>query len=174
MRKNLHSILFLLLICSGLTLSAQDIDFTVRFNATAGNYEVYALPDFSDPAYFVGGGTQISLVLPNSISDAPLAITTVNGGFWTDNSQVYAPTADPAHDFHGIASNGSIISLVANEELLLYTFTLPGGTCVSGLRLFINGSDPTSAEAGMGGGDFENYFANVSYRKIVWELFVLQ
>ncbi|MEM6316090.1 MAG: Ig-like domain-containing protein [Bacteroidota bacterium] len=161
MRKLIHQFLFLLCLFGGVQLSAQDIDFTVRFNPTSGNYEVYALPDFSDPAYFVGGGTQISLVLPNSIADAPLSITTVNGGIWTDNSQVYAPTADPAHDFHGIASNGSIISLVAGQELLLYTFTLPGGNCVGGLRLFINGSDPNSAAAGMGGGDFENYFANV-------------
>jgi len=160
MKKILQPLIVLLMLCLGNQLKAQDIDFTVRYNPTSGEYEVYALPDFSDPAYFVGGGSQISLVLPASIADSPLSITTVNGGFWTDNSRVFAPAADPNHDFHGIASNGSSISLVAGEEMLMYTFTLPGGGCIGGIRLYENGSDPNSAAPGMGGGDFENYFAN--------------
>ncbi len=160
MKKILQPLIFLLMFAFGSQLNAQDIDFTVRFNPNTEAYEVYALPDFSDPAYFVGGGSQISLVLPESIADAALSITTVNGGLWTDNSRVYAPAADPSHDFHGIASNGSIISLVAGEEVLLYTFVLPGGGCIGGIRLYENGVDPNSAAPGMGGGDFENYFAN--------------
>ena len=138
MKKNLQSLIFLLMFALGPQLNAQDIDFTVRFNPSSSEYEVYALPDFSDPAYFVGGGSQISLVLPESIADAPLAITTVNGGLWTDNSRVFAPAADAIHDFHGIASNGSIISIIAGEELLLFTFPLPGGGCIGGIRLYLS------------------------------------
>jgi hypothetical protein len=87
-------------------------------------------------------------------------VTSVNAGAWLDNSLVYAPAAQPANDFHGVGSNGAPVNLVANTEILLFHFTLPGGGCTDGLRLFVNGSDPNSAAAGMGGGDFGNTIDN--------------
>jgi len=143
------------------SLKGQNIEFTLRYNEALDQYEVYALPDASNPTYFVGGGSQISLVLPASIPDAPLFITTVNGGLWTDNSRVFAPGADPAHDFHGIASSGSFVSFVAGQELLLYTFQLTPSGCIDGPRIFENASDPQSNAPGLGGGDFNNFFPNL-------------
>jgi len=160
MRK-ITQLLLLILMCSTYSVSSQDIDFNLRYNGTSNVYEVYAKPAFSNPFYFVGGGSQITVVLPESIGDSPLSISTVSGGLWSDNSQVYAPTADPVHDFHSIASNGSPITFLDGEELLLFTFTLPGGGCTPDLRLFENGIDPDSNQPGMGGGDFENFFAIV-------------
>ena len=145
----------------GFRLAAQNLEFTLRYNEIADQYEVYGLPDGSNPFYFVGGGSQISLVLPSSVADFPLAITTVNGGLWTDNSRIFAPAADPAHDFHAIASNGSGINLVAGQEILLYTFKLTTPGCIDGLRLFENSSDPQSTDAGMNGGDFNNFFPDL-------------
>ena len=145
----------------GGDLQGQNIDFTLRYNSTTEVYEVYGRPDFDDNSFFVGGGNQISLVFPASVNDVPLAVQTVNGGLWLDNSQIYAPTADPIHDFHSIASNGSLTSFVNNEELLLFTFIFSGDPCVSDIRLFENDSDPQSNDPGMGGGDFNNFFANI-------------
>jgi len=161
MKKLLQNCLILTLLFGYTQIQGQNIEFTLKYNEGADQYEVYALPDASNPSYFVGGGSQISLVLPASIADFPLVITTVNGGLWTDNSRIYAPSVTPNLDYHSIASSGSFISLVKEEELLLYTFKLTPSGCIGGPRIFENGSDPDSNQPGMAGGDFENYFPNL-------------
>ena len=155
---------WLVLLClTGTWIQAQNaVDFTLRYNATAEQYEVYGRANFDEAAFFVGGGSQVSVVVPESVDDALLSITTVTGGLWLDNSQVYAPAADPLHDFHGIASNGSMMALVSDTEVLLFTFSLPGG-CLDGVRLFENASDPGSSAPGMNGGDFMNFFSNILF-----------
>ena len=154
-------LIFFALLLQGYLVEGQDIDFNLRYNGAANVYEVYARPAFTDSGYFVGGGSQISIVLPEIIGNSPLSVNSANGGLWTDNSQVYAPAADPGHDFHGVASNGAFISFTSGVEILLFTFDIPGGGCAPDLRIFENGIDPNSAASGMGGGDFENFFANV-------------
>jgi len=141
-------------------LFGQQNEFSLRFNFASQEYEVYVRPDISNPNFFVGGGSQLSIVVPESVGDIPFSVTTVNGGLWFDNSNIFAPAADPDHDFHSVASNGSFINLQVDQELLLFKFQLPGG-CQSGVRLFENNSDPQSTAPGMLGGDFNNYFANV-------------
>ena len=161
MKRLIQLAFFFFLVLSFFKLQGQSIEFTLKYNEAADQYEVYALPDASNPSYFVGGGSQISLVLPASIPNTPLVITTVNGGLWTDNSRVFAPTADPAHDFHGIASSGSFISLTAGQELLLYTFKLTPSGCLEGPRIFESAIDPDSNAPGMNGGDFLNFFPDL-------------
>ncbi len=152
------SILFLFV---GISANSQDIDFNVRYNGATDAYEVYARPTFTNPLYFVGGGSQISVLLPASTSDLPLIINPVNGGLWTDNSQVYAPGADPLHDYHGIATNGAVIPFVNGVEVLLFTFSsIIPEPCSDVVRLFENGTDPGPGAVGMNGGDFQMFFAN--------------
>ncbi|MHA3786584.1 Ig-like domain-containing protein [Flavobacterium hauense] len=141
---------------------SPEIELTVRFNPTACRYEVYARPNFTATNYFIASGSQVSVLLPAALNDVALAITTVNGGLWTDSSTVYAPGAQPANDFHAIATNGSGVNFQAGQELLLFTFVLPNGQCcAAGVRLFNNTSDPQSTATGMANGDFNNYLANV-------------
>jgi len=138
------------------------IDFTVRFDPSTCTYEVYAMPNFSASDFFVAAGSQIAVVLPASVDDEVLVITSVNGGVWLDASQVYAPAADSANDYHAIATDGSAFDFVAGNELLLFTFVLPNSTCCAdGTRLFNNDTDPQSTDPGMASGDFNNYFADV-------------
>ncbi|WP_330442769.1 Ig-like domain-containing protein [Flavobacterium sp. C4GT6] len=138
------------------------IDFTVRFDPSTCTYEVYAMPNFSASDFFVAAGSQIAVVLPASVDDEVLVITSVNGGVWLDASQVYAPAADSANDYHAIATDGSVFDFVAGNELLLFTFVLPNSTCCAdGIRLFNNDTDPQSTDPGMASGDFNNYFADV-------------
>ena len=151
--------LFIILIWAIPTIG-QSVDFTLRYNLLTAEYEVYGQSDFTDSNYFVGGGVQLSVVLPAEVADLGLNVTTVAGGIWFDNSQIYAPAADTQHDFHGIASNGSFIAWDAGVETLLFKFTIPGGNCVAGIRLFENGTDPQFDDPGMDGGDFNNYFAS--------------
>lgn len=160
----IYQLLIVTLLLSGFLVNevvAQQLDFELRYNDAAALYEVYAIPDASNPRYFVGGGSQLSILLPQDIEDVSLEINTVAGGLWTDNSSVFAPESDHIHDFHGIASNGALVNFVAGEPLLLFTFELPNGECRSDVRLFENAEDGNSSAAGMNGSDFRNFFANV-------------
>ncbi|MCY7358856.1 MAG: hypothetical protein LH609_15635 [Rudanella sp.] len=143
---------FLLL---ALTSKAQNqLDLTLRYNIAQSRYEVYARPNFSQVDY-LWGSSQVSVVTPASLANAAFAITSYEGGGWDDNSQLYGPSAASGSDFHGIGSPGKKITLVSGQEKLLFSFTLPGGVCVNGLRLFVNGSDPGSNPTAMPG-DFTN------------------
>jgi len=154
-------VVFLLSGCMINRIAAQQFDFELRYNDAAAIYEVYATPDSSNSRYFVGGGSQLSILLPQDMEDVPLEINTIAGGLWTDNSSVFAPESDHIHDFHGVASNGAIVNFIEGEPLLMFTFELPNGACRSDVRLFENTGDLNSKAAGMNGSDFRNFFANV-------------
>ena len=147
----------------GLTSYAQNtIDLTLRYNLAQSRYEVYARPNFSQ-TNFLWGSAQITVVAPASVANSAFSVVSVAAGGWNDPSPLYAPTAAPSLDFHGIGTTGNKTTVVANQELLLFTFTLPGNACVSGLRLFVNGSDPGPNPTTMSG-DFLNviYAAGVA------------
>lgn len=153
-----HLVTSILLLIAALNGYAQNqIDLTLRYNIAQSRYEVYARTTFSQTD-FLWGSSQISVVTPASVANAPFVISSSEAGGWDDVSPDYAPAAAPTLDFHGIGSAGKKITFVANQEKLLFTFTLPGGACVPGLRLFINGQDPASNPQTMPGD-----FANVVY-----------
>lgn len=133
----------------------SQIGLTLRYNIAQSRYEVYGRPTFSQ-ANFNWGSAQVSIVTPSSVANVAFTVTSAAGGSWDDISQAYSPSAASSSDFHGIGSQGKKTDLVANQELLLFSFTLPGNSCVPGLRLFVNGSDPAATAAGMNGGDFTN------------------
>ena len=161
MKNLLHSLFTLGLLFFGNFLLAQNFDFTIKFNTTTSEYEVYAKPDFTNNTYFVSAGSQISIAVPASVTDAPFTVTSVMGGPWMDNSRVFAPSADTDYDFHGIASDGlSLASFTNGVEQLLFKFQLPLDGCVEGIRLFENTSDPQQNDAGMFGTDFNNFFGD--------------
>ncbi len=161
----MKSFILKILVLAGLFLPvqylfSQQIDLTLKYVTATNVYEVYAKPDFTQNNFFFGGGSQITVLLPASATDTGISVVSVNGGPWVDNSQVYAPAADTAHDFHGVATNGATVNFVTGTELLLFRFTLVEG-CLAGVRIFDNAADPQSADAGMNGADFRNYLSNV-------------
>ena len=161
-RFNLFYLAFLFVACLFVQdIQAQQVDVKLQFNDANSSYEVYAIPDFDNSMYFVGGGSQISILLPQDIQDVSLQINSVNGGVWTDNSMIFGPAADHVHDFHGIASNGARINFEESIPLLLFTFELPGGVCRSDVRLYENVVDINDKAVGMDDSDFRNFIANV-------------
>ncbi|MGH1434589.1 MAG: hypothetical protein ACRBG0_09035, partial [Lewinella sp.] len=147
--------LFLLFVLGISALQAQDLEFTLRYDLGNERYEVYVRPT-ADVANFFWGPSQISIVAPASVADVPFVVTSVAAGAWIDNSQVYAPAADPGSDFHGVGSLGASTVLTAGQETLIFYFELPGEECVPGFRLFVNGSDPDSNAPGMMNSDYFN------------------
>jgi hypothetical protein len=142
----------------GLPALAQTVEYTIRYNLTLSRYEVYARSS-ATAAQFNWGSSQVSIVTPASLTNAPFTVNSVAAGGWSDNSQIYDVFGS---DFHGVGSTGLKVDLVANQETLLFHFTLPGGACVPGIRLFVNGVDPASSVPELKGGDFANtmYSAN--------------
>ena len=152
-------ILFSAFLVMQSLLAQQDIDFTITYSNDNSRYEVYAKSNFTENG-FTWGPSQISVAVPASFPDQALLITSHSGGSWGDNSIVYAPGASSSYDFHGISSGGQLTNLVANQEKLIFSFVSPSGSCIEGLRLFVNGVDPDSSQAGMAGGDFSNTIDN--------------
>jgi len=138
---------------TGLCQTTISVEYTLRYNLFQSRYEVYVRPNTSQIS-FSWGSSQITVVTPSSLTDVAISsVTSFAGGPWGDLSRAYNVQGS---DFHGFASNGTPVDLAANTETMLFTFTLPGGACLPGLRLYVNGSDPTSSAPGMGGGDFTN------------------
>jgi len=161
MKKLLQTCFTLGLLFFGNFLFGQNLDFTIKFNTYTSEYEVYARPDFTESTFFVAGGTQLSIAVPASVGDAPFVVSSVSGGPWSDNSRVFAPAANANYDFHSIASDGiSLANFASGVEELLFTFKLPLGGCVEGVRLFENTSDPQPSDAGMFNTDFNNFFGD--------------
>lgn len=157
MKKVIFSLIFSII---GLTSFSQGtIQLTVKWNTTANKYEVYAKPSFTQ-SNFNWGSSQIGIVVPSSAPDVAFTITSIGAGAWSDNTRAYSPSAQASNDFHAIGSNGAQINLTANTESLIFAFTFPDGQCRDGIRLFVNGTDPSSSAAGMSGGDFSNSIAN--------------
>jgi len=159
----MKKILFLALLgfMSRTSFAQGTIDLTVKWSAAQGRYEVYAKPSFTNAA-FTWGSSQVTVVVPASAPDALLTISSVNAGGWalSTSNQVFAPTAAPNNDFHGVLSSGQPVALTAGQETLLFTFTFPDGLCRDGVRLFVNTSDPSSSAQGMKGGDYKNSIDN--------------
>jgi hypothetical protein len=142
----------------------------LKYNSAESRYEVYARPNFNGNRFPLGP-SQLSVVVPNTIADQPLAVYSETAVRWADYSDVYAPKVAPDVDIHGIHSMGRLIDFQKDTPFLLFTFSLPGGY-VDGVRLFVNGKDPNSAQAGMRGGDFSNTLSDsrsVNYFRSVFD-----
>lgn len=137
--------------------ASSELRVNLKYNTEADRYEVYAEANFTDE-HFLLGASQISVVVPKSVADGSLNIVSATA-HWTDYSNVYAPTAAPSHDFHGINTMGKSIEVQPNTPVMLFAFSLKGGYA-DGVRLFVNGDDPGSKQAGMMGGDFANTLQN--------------
>ena len=156
--------IFLITILGFMSMASfaqNKIDLTVKWNAAQNRYEVYAKPNFTN-ATFTWGTSQITVVVPASAPDNSLSLTSVNAGGWSiaASNQIFAPPADLNHDFHAAQSIGQAVAFTANTEILLYYFTFSDGLCRDGVRLFVNGSDPSSSASGMKGGDYSNAIDN--------------
>nr|WP_290934656.1 hypothetical protein [Haliscomenobacter sp.] len=111
MKKNIHLFSCLLFLFLGISATAQNLQLTVRYSIPNTRYEVYALPSTSNATFF-WGPSQISIVVPASVPNADLVITSVEAGAWDDNSNAFAPGAAPGSDFHGLGSLGAPVNFI--------------------------------------------------------------
>ena len=139
-------------------LSQSTITIRMVYNTSQNRYEVYAKPNFTAKG-FSFGPSQVSVVMPVAAPDEVLTIRSTSAGTWADNSMVLKPAVAPQSDFHGVSTQGGKADLTATQDILLFDFALKQGF-LSGVRLFVNGSDPGSDKPGMQGGDFRIYLSD--------------
>lgn len=154
--------------CSGLCLlglsqtgqaqSLSQLTLRLGFNAQLNRYEVFAKPNFTKDR-FAWGPSQISVVFPEEVANQTISPHSSQAGLWLDQSTVYGPAVAPNRDFHGFATQGAKTDLKANQEVMLFEFSLPKGF-VEGVRLFDPTKDPNSAGSGMKGGDFVSFVSS--------------
>ncbi len=147
---------------------AQTIAYEIVYDTNDCHYEAYA---------HVKDGTRIfpttipfpsafSIVVPATVADAPITVTeSLNPPHleWINSSSVYQPEVDPQHDFHAFSITGgsamnAFPKLEAGTSIHLFSFEVPEQICEEGVRLYRNGEDPNSGEAGMKKIDFTQSF----------------
>ncbi|MFK7984131.1 MAG: hypothetical protein AB8G86_29420 [Saprospiraceae bacterium] len=157
--KTLSNLLFFGLLLLGFTSNAQNVDLSLRFNVTAGTYEIYAKPDFTKGEFLMGAGSQVTVVLPADFQDKPLTTTGSLENKWIDESPIYAPTQQPKSDFHTFVIQGGTFDFRANEETKLFEFALPLSYDHKEIRLLVNNLD-NNIKGRNGAKKIENYIAN--------------
>jgi uncharacterized repeat protein (TIGR01451 family) len=147
------------------TCVTRQMDYTLRYNSGLNRYEVYGKPNWTGASIVTD--CYVTIVVPASLPNTSLSSVTpgthASGASATDKA--YAPTEDPAHDFHFLPFTANSATYTAGQELFFVSFQLPAGSpaaCVSGVRLYNNVSDPVSNPGGnVMSGDFHNVYTNV-------------
>lgn len=142
-------------------MAQSNLRLTIEWNSTSSRYEVFALSSTSQKNYVLGK-SQISLVLPKAAPDVKLNVVSHMGGLWSNDKFILAPSSSVDNDFHTVSSSGGVVNFIANQGLLLFSFTLADGVCRDGVRLYNNGSDPDINAAGFNGLDFKNSMVSVN------------
>jgi len=147
MKRYYLSIVFSLFIITLLKAQGQmESTFEIRYNQSTCLYEAHLhVGGTLDPFGLDNllGPSGFTLVVPASVPDAPIFCTTLNpaGATWTDNTPAYnILTFDGYRDYHKFATNGSqfVPSLVVGDDIILFTFSIPGAVCPNGIRMFEN------------------------------------
>jgi hypothetical protein len=160
--NRIRMLTFALMVAIGAT--AQKVELSLRYNVSSERYEVYANPSFSQKN-FAWGPSQVTIVVPAKVDDRRFNIRTTQAGYWVNTSDVYAPDAAPNEDFHSFTTAGGKVDFYAGTAQPLFDFSLPGGY-VEGVRMYRNGTDPSSTHAGMAGGDFANTITDGRLREL--------
>ena len=151
-----YCLLLVISFLSAVSGSAQNtLRLTVDWNPQSSRYEVFAISPVSQ-RNMAFGKAQVAIVLPKSSPDTRLNVTSHAGGSWTDEKFITDPASSSGRDFHAVTSGGGIVTLSANQKLLLFSFTFADGQCREGVRLFNNGADPGASAQGFNGIDFNN------------------
>ncbi len=170
MKRRLGSIVSLYLIFGFFSIEsfAQNIEYELVYNTTTCYYEAHAHVVGTDRLYpnTIPFPSQYTIVVPNTVASVPMTVTeNVNppGKTWNNSNNAYAPSANPANDYHTFTTDGgsgvnAYTSFTVGDDIHLFSFILPPGSCGSGIRLYINGTDPDSNAPGMMGIDHTQSF----------------
>lgn len=155
------------------------VSYKLKYNTDSCWYDVYLVINAGSAtsvAERIQFNSQISLVVPTGttvtiprgymplINNSTAGTGTYAPNYWGLSSSITNPAAASGKDFRSITPNLSAGTayyndLAQGDEVKLFSIrTTPLVKCSQDIRLYINGSDPTSSDPGMGGSDFSNEF----------------
>ncbi|WP_238808491.1 hypothetical protein [Emticicia aquatica] len=137
------------------TVGQQNICLTIKNNPSKNSFGVYAKTNFTQ-SKFRFSSAQISIVLPTIASNDKLTIHNVSNGNWVEKSKASSPEVDCKRDYIGLWLVDGKYDFIANEETLLFEFSLNKKVLIDEVRLFENKEDPKASELGMKSIDFSN------------------
>jgi hypothetical protein len=156
---------FFLVLCffaNNSSIFAQNAGLSLTWDGTKYVVKMEVVTAPSGSGLLLLGASQVSIVVPAYINANGLVVTCVapcNVGAWVANTVQNAWPAFPNNDFVAVATlGGNMGTITAGSSITLFTFTLAEG-CDPAVRLFINGTDPSSAQM-PNGGDFGNTLVN--------------
>jgi len=170
MKTKLQVLALSLFVALALSASGEvaQVQYEVIYNPATCLYEAHA--------HVVGASltfpttipfpSKFTVVVPAAISNSPFTVVqSVNppGLSWSQSNSIYAPAAAPNSDFHAFTISGgggpnAYPVFTVGTDILLFKFSVPHVGCEEGIRCYINGTDPNSAQPGMGGIDFTQAF----------------
>lgn len=192
--KRFFALTSLLMFVTVMYAQVPDMRTNLRYDDNLCRYEVYVEPS-ANYADFNMGPSQIVIAVPHDIianypttRSSAFNITTEepSGAIWSiidyaDKDQI--GSYDEDYDYYSVAHlGGNLGALTANQEILLFHFTLPNN-CIDGLRLWEgegvanNGvgaipnvyDDPKHpTQPYGGGGDFETNFTEATTNTETW------
>ncbi len=158
------------------------VSYKLKYNTDSCWYDVYLVINAGSATTAterIQFNSQLSLVVPtgttvtiprgympliNNNAALPSYAPSYAPNYWALSSAIYNPAAAPGKDFRAITPNLSsgtayYDDLAQGDEVKIFSIrTTPLVKCSQDIRLYINGSDPTSSDPGMGGSDFSNEF----------------
>ena len=124
-------------------------DLTLKFDSLTNIYTVYGIPDTT----FVGvngwsmATAQITVLLPDSLPDNPLVITSYNFGGWSEQDNCFNGINGGGFDYHAIFTNGQNKPIYKDSIMKFFSFTIPQ-QCRNFVRLFRNNAEVYSFASG--------------------------
>jgi hypothetical protein len=112
----------------------------LSYDSVTNTYNVYGISDTSSsgPFGWAIASSQITVLIPDSLPNVPLAITSVQFGGWSDVVDNYNCPSGGGFDYHSIATTSAPTQHIFKDSVIkMFSFTLPQG-CRNFVRLFRN------------------------------------
>jgi Secretion system C-terminal sorting domain len=146
MRKFIKPIQIAILVLLSIYCKAQVVpvkwDLTLKFDSNTNIYTVYGTPDTTYT--FNGGWTmasaQITVLIPDSLPDNPLNITSFLFGGWSESDNCFNGINGGGYDYHSITTFGQVKPIFKDSLMKFFSFPSPD-SCKNFVRLLRNTSE---------------------------------
>lgn len=163
-KQLLAALVLLLTASSGMTQTT--VNYKITYNNTTCLYEARVVVKTGSisgtPPFGIPFPSVFTIALPAIYPDGKIQNVTMvypvpglGVSDWIEGNGLRAPNASPAWDYHPFSMDGggginNYPAMNVNDELVLFTFSLPAINCAAGVRPYINGGtpagDPTSVQ----------------------------
>lgn len=166
-----------LFFTSDIGAQVTSVNYQIRYNAQECHWDAYIIVNAGSAitdAQRIQANSQFTIIVPTGDSliikqsYAPFEVNVPSGSgtvpaVWYKSTFLSSPAALPGSDFYSIVPTLSPTprynTLTGGSVVKIFSFTVENNNkCGQGIRLYQNGSDPTSSDAGMLGLDFRNGF----------------